>query len=137
VPAFIDTQAVQTGSPAGLLFRHRTFHLWAYSGSQDPVLLAKSQPQVKSTRIYKARPFHQTTSGQLLAEASARDKMAPKSAGAGYAQNRRNHDRAAAEAVQELIPEEYFDETLSTSDYTPEGKALMAAKAYIEVLRVS
>lgn len=65
--------------------------------------------------------------------------MAPKakSGGAGYAQNRRNHDRAAANALREIIPEEYFDDTLSATDYTTEGKTLMAAKAYIEALQVS
>lgn len=60
-----------------------------------------------------------------------------KPGGAGYAQNRRNHDRAAAEALQEIIPEEYFDQTLSATDYTSEGKAMMAAKAYITALQVS
>jgi hypothetical protein len=75
----------------------------------------------------------------IVSSQNHKNTMPPKgkTGGAGYAQNRRNHDRAAAEALQEMIPEEYFDETLSATDYTTEGKAMMAAKAYITALRVS
>jgi hypothetical protein len=79
------------------------------------------------------------TKKAIVSSSNHKTTMPPKgkTGGAGYAQNRRNHDRAAAEALQEMIPEEYFDETLSATDYTTEGKAMMAAKAYITALRVS
>lgn len=65
------------------------------------------------------------------------DESKPKSAAAGYAQNRRNCGQAVMLDLHKIIPGEFWDQTLTSADYSGEGRAMMAAKAYITALKVS